>query len=228
MKTAAILVAAGSSRRMGFNKLLAHVAGEPVIVHSVRAFENCGAVDEIVVVCGEDVRAVLAQASFSKLKAMVPGGSERHSSVWAGLQAVGVDVSLVAVHDGARPLITSEQIGKCIDQALCAQAVACARRSTETLKRCDPEGRVTGSIDREGVWIMETPQVVHLALLRSAYDEVLRLGMLVTDEVSALQTLGIPVLVCENDQPNPKVTFPSDLPLIEILHDARNRSRIKE
>ena len=228
MKTAAILVAAGSSRRMGFNKLLAEVAGEPVIVHSVRAFEECAAVDEIIVVCGEDIRVVLTQAGFSKLRAMVPGGSERHSSVWAGLQAVGSDVSFVAVHDGARPLITPQQIEKCIAQTWISKAVACARRSTETLKRCDPEGRVTDSIDREGVWIMETPQVFDLAVLRSAYDEVMKLGLLVTDEVSALQTLGIPVVVCDNDQPNLKVTFPSDLPLIEILHDARNRSQIKE
>lgn len=215
--TSAIIVAAGSSHRMGFNKLLAPLGGVPVIVRTVMAFEQCLSVDEIVVVASDEVREALLAHRFSKLKSVVSGGAERHFSVWEGLRAVPESHDLVVVHDGGRPLITPEQITKCVVAAASKRAVACARPVTETMKRCDDQCRVVNSLERKNAWIMETPQVFDHTLLVNAYEYVLGNGMLVTDEVSAVQSLGEPVHVVENTTPNLKITYPADLALAEKL-----------
>lgn len=215
--TSAIIVAAGSSRRMGFNKLLATLAGEPVIVRTLRVFDACDAIDEILVVAGDEVREVVQNSAIAKLKGVIPGGEERHFSVWEGLRAVSARSEIVAVHDGGRPLITTAQISKCVAIARDKRAVACARPVTETMKRCDDSGRITNSIERKNAWIMETPQVFEKELLMTAYEHVLGNGLLVTDEVSAVQALGESVYVVENTQPNLKITFPADLAMAEQL-----------
>ncbi|HAL72178.1 MAG TPA: 2-C-methyl-D-erythritol 4-phosphate cytidylyltransferase [Verrucomicrobiales bacterium] len=215
--TSAIIVAAGSSRRMGFNKLLAPLAGVPVLHRTLGQFQDCAEVGEILVVAGDEVRAVVEtwRADFPKLVAILPGGAERHLSVWAGLQACAADSDVVAVYDGARPLIQPEQITRCIEAARSLAAVACARPMTETIKRVDAVGRITESLDRTGVWVMETPQVFQRDLLVRAYEAVIRDVALVTDEVSAVQHVGEVVSVVENTSPNPKITFPADLTLAE-------------
>lgn len=220
--TSAIIVAAGSSRRMGFNKLMAPLAGEPVLRRTLRAFQECAAVDEIIIVASEAVRAeveIWRDSGLDKIVKIIPGGAERHLSVEAGLQAVHPDCALVAVHDGARPLISVQQISRCIEAARTQGAIACARPMTETLKRCDSEGCITQSIDRANAWIMETPQVFQRDLLTRAYAAVMRDGVLVTDEVSAVQHLGEPVFVVENTEPNPKITFPADILLAQRFVD---------
>lgn len=213
--TSAIIVAAGSSRRMGFNKLLAPLAGVPVLRRTLAQFQACEHVDEILVVAGDEVAEQIelwrGEGGLTKLVAVIPGGAERHFSVWAGLQACSPQSGIIAVHDGARPLITPAQISKCITAAREKRAVACARPMTETIKRADASGKITESLDRSGVWVMETPQVFAKDLLVSAYEAVLRDGALVTDEVSAAQHVGTPVFVVENTSPNPKITFPADL-----------------
>ena len=219
--TSAIIVAAGSGTRMGFDKLLASLGGAPVILHTLRAFQACQDVDEIVVVASPDRQEVIQRladdAGLTKLRAFVPGGSERHLSVWAGIQAVAADCAYVAVHDGARPLIHPSQISRCLAKARETGAAASARPVSETLKRADEAGRVCGSVDRSGLWIMETPQVFARPLLVGAYQAVLRDGVLVTDEVSALERLGHPVWLVDNPTPNPKITWPSDLAVAERL-----------
>ena len=213
--TSVIIVAAGSSRRMGFNKLLAELAGAPVLLRTLEEFQACGDIDEIIVVTGDDVASEIqawAQTHpLSKLRAIVPGGTERHFSVWNGLQQCSPKSDIIAVHDGARPLINPAQISRCIPAARSQRAVACARPMTETIKRTEPDGRITESIDRTGVWVMETPQVFARDLLTQAYEAVIRDGALVTDEVSAVQHVGEPVFVVENTTPHPKITFPADL-----------------
>lgn len=220
--TSVIIVAAGNSRRMGFNKLLALLAGEPVLRRTIGMFQKCAAVDEIIVVAGEAVQAEVEAwraAGFDKISHIIAGGAERHLSVNAGLQALAPACDIVAVHDGARPLIAVEQITRCIEAARTQGSVACARPMTETLKRCDAEGRVTGSIDRANAWIMETPQVFQRSLLVRAYAAVIRDGAQVTDEVSAVQHVGEAVFVVANPEPNPKITFPSDIVLAQRFVD---------
>lgn len=220
--TSAIIVAAGSSRRMGFNKLLAPLCGEPVLRRSLGAFQKCAAIDEIIVVTSEALRMeveVWRMGGLDKITQIITGGAERHFSVHAGLQALNPACDIVAVHDGARPLISVSQITRCIEAARTQSAVACARPMTETLKRCDGAGRITDSIDRANAWIMETPQVFQRDLLVRAYQAVIRDSLLVTDEVSAVQHLGAPVFVVENAEPNPKITFPADILLAQRFVD---------
>ena len=219
--TSAIIVAAGSGTRMGFDKLLASLGGAPVILHTLRAFQTCPEVDEIVVVASPDRQEVIQRladdAGLTKLRAFVPGGAERHLSVWAGIQALAAECDYVAVHDGARPLIHPSQISRCLAKARETGAAASARPVSETLKRADAAARVCGSVDRAGLWIMETPQVFARPLLVQAYEAVLREGVLVTDEVSALERLGHPVWLVDNPTPNPKITWPPDLAVAERL-----------
>lgn len=221
MNAAAVIVAAGSGTRIGFDKLLAELAGEPVILHTLRAFQRCGEIRSIVVVAGEEraaiIRGLAERGEISKLHAIVPGGSERHFSVWNGLQAVPPDTDLVAVHDGARPLIAPAQISRCVARAAECGAAACARPVPDTMKRADAAGMVTGSVPRDGLWAMETPQVFRLDLLRAAYTTVLADGALVTDEVSAVEHAGCPVWLVENRTPNPKITYPGDLEMAARL-----------
>ena len=150
--TSAIIVAAGASRRMGFNKLLAPLAGVPVLRRTLGQFQDCADVGEIIVVGGDEVREQIAHwqqaGGLTKLAAVIEGGAERHLSVWAGIQACSPQTEIIAVHDGARPLITPEQISKCITAAREQQAAACARPMTETIKRADARGRITESPDR--------------------------------------------------------------------------------
>jgi 2-C-methyl-D-erythritol 4-phosphate cytidylyltransferase len=224
-RTTALIVAAGSSRRMGFNKLTALLAGKPVLQHTMEAFDVCPAVEEIIVVAGDAVAELVAGwirgKIFCKPVRVIAGGAERYLSVHEGLKQLAPHTAIVAVHDGARPLITPEQITRCIERASEVKAMACARPITETMKRVSADGIITGSIERDGAWIMETPQVFDRSLLCEAYDLVVRDGLAVTDEVSAVQHLGAPVYVLENPSPNPKITHPSDLPLAETLLDAR-------
>jgi 2-C-methyl-D-erythritol 4-phosphate cytidylyltransferase len=217
--TSAIIVAAGSSRRMGFNKLLAPLAGMPVLRRTLGQFQDCGEVAEIIVVGGEEVRQAVDcwRRDLPKLQAVIAGGTERHLSVWAGLKACAEKAEIIAVHDGARPLIQPSQISRCIMEARLNGAVACARPMTETIKRADAHGRITESLDRTGVWVMETPQVFQRGLLVRAYEAVIRDSAMVTDEVSAVQHVGQPIMVVENTGPNPKITFPSDLVLAEKM-----------
>lgn len=220
--TSVIIVAAGSSKRMGFDKLMAALCGQPVLRRTIGVFQKCAAVDEIIVVTTSALRMevdVWRASGFDKIVKIITGGAERHLSVHAGLKALNPACDIVAVHDGARPLISVKQINRCIDAARTQAAVACARPMTETLKRCDNEGRITDSIDRANAWIMETPQVFKRELLVRAYDAVIRDGLLVTDEVSAVQHLGESVFVVENTDPNPKITFPADILLAQRFLD---------
>lgn len=220
--TSAIIVAAGSSRRMGFNKLLAPLAGEPVLRRTLGVFQKCDAINEIIVVTSDALRAEIEawrSTGLEKVTQIIIGGAERHLSVHAGLQALNPACQIVAVHDGARPLISVAQITRCIDAAPTHAAVACARPMTETLKRCDTAGRIIDSIDRANAWIMETPQVFQRDLLVKAYAAVMRDGLLVTDEVSAVQHLGAAVHVVENFELNPKITFPADILLAQRFVD---------
>ncbi len=219
-KHSAIVVAAGGSRRMGFDKLTALLAGQPVMVHTIKAFLACPEIGQIIVVTTPERWALLQAAGLSEACEMVPGGAERHHSVWEGLTKC--QGSLVAVHDAARPLISPEVIAATLAAAAQHGAAAAGRRITDTLKRVDANGIVTESLSRDGVWAMETPQTFRTALLQQAYELVLQQEATVTDEVSAVQLLGHPVHMVDAGHPNLKVTFPADLALAARLLQAHS------
>lgn len=215
--TAAIIVAAGSSRRMGFDKLMAPMAGSTVLQQTAWSLLRCPAISELIIVTTPERFSSLDFSQFSTPVKRVDGGNERHHSVANGLAALSTSSSFVAVHDGARPLITSEQIHKVLKQAIKDKAATSARQITETVKRADSSNFVSAPVSRNNLWLMETPQVFQTNLLRKAYQEVSAKGALVTDEVSALELIGIPTRLVANPTLNPKITFPEDLLLAELL-----------
>lgn len=220
----AIIVAAGSSQRMGFDKLLAPIAGRTVIGHTIACFQNCEAVDAIIVVARPQRLhdfEMLLDGRFSRLRELVPGGERRQDSVAAGLRRLPDDAKFVAVHDAARPLVTCELIERVFAEAQLRGAAAAAAPVSDTLKRATADHVVTGGVEREGMFAMQTPQIFARDLLLAAYDAVAAAKLTVTDEVSAVEHLGRKVVLVPNTEPNFKVTYPEDLRLAEQVLAAR-------
>ncbi len=214
---AAIVVAAGSSRRMGMDKLAWHLAGVPVLRRTLDAFLTARTITSVVVVCPHERWILLERGGFPKPVTHADGGPNRQDSVARGLGALDADTRFVAVHDGARPLISPEDIDRCVCAAVEHRAASLARRATETMKRSDEKDFNVESVSRENLWSMETPQVFEFALLKAAYSAVNAGGLLVTDEVSAVEALGARVKFVESLHPNLKITTPADLALAEAL-----------
>jgi 2-C-methyl-D-erythritol 4-phosphate cytidylyltransferase len=214
---AAIIVAAGSSRRMGIDKLAWPLAGVPVLRRTLEAFLKAQSVHSLVVVCPVERWNLLEGVDFNKPVLRTDGGAERQESVMNGLAALGGEVRFVAVHDGARPLVSPADIDACVAAALIHRAAALARRATETMKRSDADGFCIEAVSRDNLWCMETPQVFETALLREAYQNVAARGLAVTDEVSAVRQSGVKVKFIESTHPNLKITTPADLALAAAL-----------
>jgi 2-C-methyl-D-erythritol 4-phosphate cytidylyltransferase len=217
----AIIVAAGDSRRMGFDKLFATIAGRPVIAHTIRAFERANSVDEIVVIARADrhgeIEKIVCDENFKKARSIVPGGKHRQDSVRAGLSQLEATTKYVAVHDAARPLITSEQIELVFEQCRIHAAASLAEPISDTLKYAGPEFFVTGSVDRHRLYAMQTPQIFERQLIEDAYRAVYVEIASVTDEVSAVERLGRKVFLVPNQDLNFKITYPRDLALAEFV-----------
>jgi 2-C-methyl-D-erythritol 4-phosphate cytidylyltransferase len=158
---------------------------------------------------------------FTKVDRLVDGGSERHLSVWNGISQLPEECEIVVVHDAARPLVSSELISRTVAMARECGAVSLAAPIVETIKRGDGEQNVCGSVDRSGLWAMQTPQVFRFDWLRDAYKRIVDSGLSVTDEVSALQEAGHTVRLLQNTDWNIKITFPRDLELAEKMMNLR-------
>ena len=223
-RTAAILLAAGSSRRMEgvvADKILAPLRGRPVFAHGAGAFAASGMIDLYVVVFREQtqMRALAAWAPTPAV--MVPGGTKRQDSVMNALAALPGDIDEVFIHDCARPLIRAEQIPLLHKKVARYQAVALAHRLTDTIKELRPArsgaSRTLRTLDRSRLWAMETPQVFARDLIVRAYARVQRRRAVVTDDAAAAELCGYPVELLENPYPNPKLTTPADFAYVEFL-----------
>ncbi len=217
MNLSVIIVAAGNSQRMGFDKLLAQLGGKSVLERSIEAFSRLGDVAEIIVVCPHERFNALGALRNGEMITRVDGGKDRHDSVAAGLNKLTCPTEYVAVHDAARPLVSRQQIERVLQAAEQCGAAASARPVTETIKRADTEGFVTESLCRDNLWLMETPQIFKTELLTEAYDMVQKSGHRVTDEVSAMQLINCKTLLVANKEPNLKITYPEDIRLAEKL-----------
>ena len=216
----AIIVAAGSSERMGFDKLFALVSGKPIIAHTIAAFERTDCVDEIILVGRADGLAELQKiiGQPTKVKQVIEGGAERSDSVRAGLDHLNPKSDFVAVHDAARPMITPEKITRVFEVCRTSDgAASLAEPINDTLKRADVDLAVKESVDRNGIYGMQTPQVFERKLLEEAYRLVAKRNLVVTDEVSAVELLGRKVVLVPNHDFNFKITYPRDLPMAEFV-----------
>lgn len=215
---------------MGFDKLAAPLAGKPVLWHSLRVFGTMPEVDRLIVVTRpermQEIEALALDAAPDTPLSVVEGGEERYLSVWAGLQALHADTAeFVAIHDGARPLITQGSIRACVDLARRDGAACCASPIPDTVKRADSAGFVVESVERNGLWAMQTPQVFSSGLILQAYDAIIARNHMVTDEVSAVQKLGRRVALYPNEEWNFKITFPRDLEMAGQVLAARETPR---
>ena len=219
----AVIVAAGSASRMGgIDKVMATIAGEPMIVKTARAFQQCDAIREIVIVTRQDLLVPIMDLchDFHKVKLVITGGSSRQESVTRGIQALSDSVKLVAIHDGARPLISPELIDTTVRTANRYHAAAPAIPVKDTIKQARG-GIVECTPDRSTLWAVQTPQVFDRDLLLGALKKAQEDGAAVTDDCSAVERMGMPVRLVPGDERNLKVTTPMDLQIAQLLWEER-------
>ena len=213
---------------MGFDKLFAEIAGQPVIAHTIAAFAQAEPVTAIVIVAREDrqdeIGNIVRVQGLKKIHAVVRGGEHRQDSVRAGLENLPESARYIAVHDAARPLVRPEQIARVYELAQKHGTAALAAPVADTLKRADVDLVVNGSVDRHHLFAMQTPQIFERKMIEEAYHRVFTDAISVTDEVSAIERIGGEIVLVANEQPNFKITYPEDLPLAEFVLNQRAKS----
>ena len=215
----AVLVAAGTASRMGgIDKVMTPLGGEPMILHSVRTFSQCDAIREIVIVTRADLVETIKTLcqDFPKVTNVTVGGASRQESVLAGIKALSRKVKLVAVHDGARPLITWEVIDRAVRAANTYSAAAPGVAVKDTIKVAKG-GVVVQTPDRDKLRAIQTPQVFDVDLLQAALQKAQKENTAVTDDCSAVENLGMSVKIVTGDERNIKVTTPMDLKIAQLL-----------
>jgi 2-C-methyl-D-erythritol 4-phosphate cytidylyltransferase len=219
----AIIAAAGQGTRMGGNraKQFLELAGTPIIFHTLRSFELCDAIQEIILVLpAEDTSGFLAIAekhSLRKLAKIVPGGITRAESVLKGLLAVrSATAEIIAVHDGVRPFVTADEISRTVRAAEANEAAILTSAVTDTIKEVS-NGFVARTQPRSALRRALTPQCFRFELLRRAYEQVDVLDPELTDDSSLVERLGVKVTIVDGSPRNIKITGPEDLALGEVL-----------
>lgn len=215
----AVIVAAGNASRMGgIDKVMAQLGGEPMIARTVRTFQACDAIREIVVVTRPDLLTTVMGLckNFDKVTAVVAGGKDRPESVNLGLNALSSKVKLAAIQDGARPLVSWQVIDRTVRAANTYGAAAPAVAVKDTVKEV-AGGLVVTTPDRSRLQAVQTPQVFDFDLLRGALKKAREEGAAITDDCSAVELLGAKVKIVEGDEKNIKVTTPMDLKIAQML-----------
>lgn len=212
-----IIVAAGRGERMGgdVDKAFLSLGPKPVLAYSLVAFQQCDDIDEVIVVVRKErvdsARAMAQMFGCTKVVKVVAGGTKRQASVANGLDALGADARVVAVHDGARPCVTPRMISDTVKSALGYGSGVAAVKVTDTLKHVERGLIVTRTVDRDKLWAVQTPQAFAVDLLKQAFEEVRKRKATVTDEASAVELLGKEVRLVPVPSTNIKVTMADDL-----------------
>jgi 2-C-methyl-D-erythritol 4-phosphate cytidylyltransferase len=218
-----IIVAAGKGTRMGagVDKLWLEVAGHPVIAHTWKKFDGAGCIDEIILVVRDGMQSEFirlgARFKFAKPFRIVAGGAERQDSVWNGLAALSSKTEIVAIQDAARPCTSGELIAATIAAARETGAAVAAQPVADTFKESDDGKMISRTLDRSRLWSVQTPQTFRVEIIRRAISAARERKMVFTDDTAACELIGQPVRLVKSDSPNPKVTLPGDLPLVEAL-----------
>ena len=217
----AVIVAAGSSQRMGADKLTAQLGCMPVLARTLLAFENCELVDEIVVVTRVEKVLELADLckkyGITKAAKVIRGGDTRMESALAGVSEVSARAKLIAIHDGARPLVTDEVIRRTVIAADKHMASVPVVYSTDTLKFVDESGLISGPIDRDRTARVQTPQIFDADLIKGALSKAASDGLSLTDDCSAIEIMGVKAMTVEGDYDNIKLTTPRDMQFAEVI-----------
>jgi 2-C-methyl-D-erythritol 4-phosphate cytidylyltransferase len=224
-RLSAVIVAAGSGTRMdGIDKLFTPIAGKAILARAIAAFEESPLVDRIVVVVSQEnverARELVRDEGFTKASVCV-GGARRQDSVRCGLEALG-ECEYVAIHDGARPLVSGALIERGLEAARRTGAAVPGLPVAETVKETTSDGTIVRTVDRSRLYTLQTPQVFRYEVIARAHQEVtldhsgsLRTGY--TDDAAMVEALGEPVVVFAGERTNVKITTPEDLDLVEAL-----------
>lgn len=211
----AVIVSAGNSSRMGgINKQFLNICGMPVIAHSIKAFQDCKNIDEIVIVTRKNdinkVNEVVKDFSFSKVVAVVVGGETRQLSVLNGINSVSCDADFIAIHDGARPLVTEKVIIDTLNCAIKYDAATTGVRVVDTIKCVDENENIVDTPDRTFLRAVQTPQIFKKDLYLSAVENVPN-SKDFTDDCKLIETYGHKVKIVDGDYMNIKITTPNDI-----------------
>lgn len=220
----AVIVAAGDSVRMGFDKLSGVIKGSTVLNRTIAVFEASPCVEEIIIVTKREklleIADMVKSSDFKKVSAVVSGGATRSESSLAGVSAVRPKARLIAIHDAARPLVTVELIERCVNAAAKSLAVIPVIKSKDTLKSIS-ENRVVSAIDRDTTFLVQTPQVFDADMIKGALTHVVNKSLSVTDDSSAAEFMGIYAETVEGDEENIKITSLLDLLIADTILNMR-------
>lgn len=211
----AVIVAAGSSERMGSDKMALMLGDKPVLARTLKVFQDSPLVDEIIVVSKmdklQDTADLCKEYGIEKISRVVAGGKTRTESALVGVSEVNPKARLIAIHDGARPLVTQDLILRTVYAASEHMAAAPAVSSVDTLKAVDSEGFIIGTVDRETTLRIQTPQVFRAEIIKGALTKAVEKGLVLTDDCAAAEMMGVRTKTVLGDDDNIKITTPKDM-----------------
>ena len=222
IKTVAIIVAGGVGSRMNSDipKQFVEVLGKPIIAYTINSFSKCNDIDEIIIVTHKDylvfTKDIVDAFGFKKVTKIVCGADSRQSSVYKGLQELDDDAQIVAIHDGARPMISTSVISNCISAAQEYGCAAVGVKMKDTIKAVDDEGFIKGTVDREKLWQIQTPQVFKKDIILDLHSSNVNCA-LATDDCILAELAGYKVKIVDGDYENIKITTPQDIYIMEGL-----------
>ncbi len=220
-----VVVAAGSSERMGGDKMLMTLGAKPVIIRTLMAFQKSPMVDDIVVVTKMEKITAIADMiklyDITKVTQVISGGATRVESSLAGVSAVRRGAKLIAIHDGARPLVSQELIERVVKEANEHISAVPVLPSTDTLKQVDSRGVIVEGVDRASVFRVQTPQVFDADIIKGALTKAVEKRLPITDDCSAVDMMGFSTYTVEGDAGNIKLTLPEDMVLAEAILKSR-------
>ena len=221
MKVTAVIPAAGSGKRMHTKKQFLEISGTPVLAITVSVFEECQSIDEIIVAATredlERTREILKD--FKKVKSVVEGGDERQDSVYNCISTISKesDDDLVVIHDAARPLVTKEMITSAVIEAKVSKAVVVGVPSKDTVKTVSEDNKIMETLDRKSIWLVQTPQVFSMQLIKQAYERAQKLNYRATDDSKLVERLGNTVKIIMGSYENIKITTNEDIVMAEAI-----------
>jgi len=221
LKVTAVIPAAGSGKRMHTKKQFLEISGTPVLAITVSVFEECQSIDEIIVAATredlERTREILKD--FKKVKSVVEGGDERQDSVYNCISTISKesDDDLVVIHDAARPLVTKEMITSAVIEAKVSKAVVVGVPSKDTVKTVSEDNKIMETLDRKSIWLVQTPQVFSMQLIKQAYERAQKLNYRATDDSKLVERLGNTVKIIMGSYENIKITTNEDIVMAEAI-----------
>ncbi|MBS5143947.1 MAG: 2-C-methyl-D-erythritol 4-phosphate cytidylyltransferase [Butyricicoccus pullicaecorum] len=217
---AAIIPAAGSSTRMGQNKLMLPLMDIPVLAHTISAFERCPLVRDIILVCREQdilpYSKLITDFAFHKVRHVLRGGQTRAHSVLAGLHACAPDIDFVAIHDGARPLVSDKLILQTLQAAFAEGAAAPVVPVKDSVKHIQ-NGKIIADVPRDSIAAVQTPQVFRRSQIADSLREAIAANAALTDDCAAVERIGVSVTAVSGEYRNLKITTPEDITIAELF-----------